>query len=60
MTGMSTGVLVVRLLLAAVFLLAGVGKLLDRLGAERAMGEFGAPEQLTSVAAIALPLAERW
>jgi uncharacterized membrane protein YphA (DoxX/SURF4 family)/peroxiredoxin len=56
--GMNTAALAVRLALAAVFLLAGLGKLLDRRGAERALQEFGIPVRLTAFAAIALPLAE--
>lgn len=50
--------LAVRLLLAAVFLLASVGKLLDRAGAEVALAEFGIAARLTATVAIALPLAE--
>jgi uncharacterized membrane protein YphA (DoxX/SURF4 family)/peroxiredoxin len=55
---MSSAALAVRLLLTAVFVLAGVGKLFDRAGAERALAEFGVPPQFTSAVAIVLPVAE--
>ena len=50
--------LVSRLLLAGVFLLAGVTKLRDRSGARHAMRDFGVPDILIAPATIALPVAE--
>ncbi len=47
-----------RFLLAAVFLVAAVGKLLDRPGSRRAFVEFGVPERLSWPLAVALPAAE--
>jgi peroxiredoxin/uncharacterized membrane protein YphA (DoxX/SURF4 family) len=51
-------VLGARLVLAGVFALAGVGKLADRRGAERALTEFGLPEVVGIPLARALPVAE--
>src|SRR5687768_9230538 len=50
--------LLVRLFLAAIFMLAGVGKLLDLEGSEKAVKDFGTPEELAKFFAIALPFAE--
>ena len=50
--------LVARLILAAVFIVAGAAKLLDRPGSRQAMLGFGVPAGLAGPAAIALPLAE--
>jgi peroxiredoxin/uncharacterized membrane protein YphA (DoxX/SURF4 family) len=47
-----------RLLLAAVFIVAGIGKLLDLKGAKAAMEGFGVPANLSRPAAILLPVAE--
>lgn len=47
-----------RVLLAAVFLVAGVAKLLDREGTRAAVQDFGAPAALAGPLAVALPLAE--
>jgi len=47
-----------RLFLAAIFTLAGVGKLLDLKGSEKAVKEFGTPEELAKFFAIGLPFAE--
>src|SRR3954453_3821688 len=55
---MATAALVARLVLAGVFIVAGVGKLLDRRGSRRALRDFGVPEPLTRFGATALPLAE--
>jgi peroxiredoxin/uncharacterized membrane protein YphA (DoxX/SURF4 family) len=49
---------VARILLAAVFIVAGVGKLLDLRGAKAAMEGFGLPSSIARPAAIALPIAE--
>jgi thiol-disulfide isomerase/thioredoxin len=55
---MDLALLLTRLVLAAVFLVAGVAKLLDRRGSIQAMRDFGLPERLATPAGIALPLAE--
>lgn len=55
---MDTVLLVARLLLAAVFLTAGVAKLRDRAGSVEAMAGFGLPVRLARPAATLLPIAE--
>ncbi|MGH9005154.1 MAG: MauE/DoxX family redox-associated membrane protein, partial [Acidimicrobiia bacterium] len=50
--------LVARLMLAGIFAVAGLGKLRDRPGARRALGEFGLPDVLGRPLAAALPVAE--
>lgn len=50
--------LLIRLFLAAIFLLAGIGKLLDLEGSEKAVKEFGTPEEFAKTFAVALPFAE--
>ena len=50
--------LVSSLLLSAVFFAAGFGKLTDRTGTRKAVGEFGAPAWLVSPLALLLPVAE--
>lgn len=50
--------LTVRLFLFGVFMLAGIGKLLDLEGAEKAIREFGAPEKLSKGLAGTLPFVE--
>lgn len=50
--------LLIRLFLAAIFALAGVGKLLDLKGAEKAVKDFGAPQDLAKFFAVALPAVE--
>lgn len=50
--------LLVRIFLAAVFAVAGVGKLFDLEGSERAVKEFGTPEEFAPFFARALPFAE--
>jgi thiol-disulfide isomerase/thioredoxin/uncharacterized membrane protein YphA (DoxX/SURF4 family) len=50
--------LVARCLLAAIFLVAAVGKLLDAQGARTALEEFGVPARAIRPAGLALPLAE--
>jgi peroxiredoxin len=47
-----------RLLLAFVFIVAGVGKLLDLAGSRRALAEFGVPASLANPLGVVLPLAE--
>jgi peroxiredoxin/uncharacterized membrane protein YphA (DoxX/SURF4 family) len=53
-----TVVLVLRLVLAVVFLTAGIGKLLDLAGSRRAMSDFGLPGGAANIAGTLLPLAE--
>jgi len=46
------------LLLASVFLVAGVAKLADREGSRRALADFGVPAPLATPLGVLLPLAE--
>lgn len=55
---MEIALLIIRLILFGIFALAGVGKLLDPEGSEKAVREFGVPENLAKPLAILLPLAE--
>lgn len=55
MTGL---LLTLRLILAGVFGLAGIAKLLDRPGSRQSMREFGVPAALAGPLAIGLPVAE--
>ncbi len=55
---MATIVLGLRVGLAAVFLAAGIGKLLDLPGSRRALTDFGVPERATRAASILLPATE--
>lgn len=55
---MTTIVLGLRLLLAAVFITAGVGKLMDLNGSRRAVNDFGVPEPAAGVIGTLLPVAE--
>jgi peroxiredoxin/uncharacterized membrane protein YphA (DoxX/SURF4 family) len=50
--------LLIRLFLFGVFALAGVSKLLDPKGSEKAFEDFGVPEELAKPTALALPIAE--
>src|SRR5215213_6421682 len=50
--------LLIRIFLGGVFALAGVGKLMDLQGSEKAVKEFGVPEGLAKSSAIALPIVE--
>ncbi len=50
--------LFIRIFLFAVFAVAGIGKLLDLPGSEKAVKGFGVPEHLAKPLAIALPFAE--
>jgi uncharacterized membrane protein YphA (DoxX/SURF4 family) len=50
--------LAVRLILAGVFLVAGVGKLLDLGGSRKAVEDFGLSQRLALVVGTGLPLAE--
>jgi uncharacterized membrane protein YphA (DoxX/SURF4 family) len=47
-----------RLLLCAVFLVAGLAKLADLLGSRQAMRDFGVPNKLADFFGLLLPLAE--
>lgn len=47
-----------RVSLAGVFVLAGVTKLLDRPGSRQSLADFGLPDALVPVAALALPITE--
>ena len=55
---MGSLVLGARIILAGVFAVAGVAKLLDRQGSRNALEGFGVPARVLAVAAILLPLAE--
>src|SRR5918998_3948334 len=55
---MNLVLLVIRLLLAAVFVVAGVANLADRRGSRQAIIDFGVPAGLASPLGILLPLAE--
>ena len=55
---MGTALLVARLLLAVVFLVAGLAKLADRAGSRQGLVDFGVPKSLASPIGILLPLAE--
>lgn len=55
---MGTVVLAARIVLAAVFLTAGVGKLLDLQGSRQAMRDFGVPAAFSQVGGVLLPLFE--
>jgi uncharacterized membrane protein YphA (DoxX/SURF4 family)/peroxiredoxin len=55
---MTTAVLGIRILLAAVFAVAGIAKLRDLDGSRAAMKNFGVPAKLAGAAGVLLPLAE--
>ena len=55
---MGTIVLGLQVALAAVFMTAGVGKLLDRDGSRRALRDFGVPERVARPGSVLLPLTE--
>jgi thiol-disulfide isomerase/thioredoxin/uncharacterized membrane protein YphA (DoxX/SURF4 family) len=55
---MDVFLLILRLALAAVFLVAATTKLTDRAGTRRAIGEFGTPDPVAGPAALGLPIAE--
>lgn len=50
--------LLIRIILFAVFITAGIGKLLDLEGSEKAVKDFGVPENLAKPFSILLPIAE--
>jgi uncharacterized membrane protein YphA (DoxX/SURF4 family) len=53
-----TVVLVLRVALAAVFVVAAIGKLLDRSGSRQALRGFGVPPRVAAVASELLPIVE--
>ncbi len=55
---MEVVLLLIRLILFAVFALAAVGKFLDPKGSEKAVKDFGTPDEFAKAFAIALPFAE--
>jgi len=55
---MSLVLLLARLLLAAVFLVAGLAKLADLAGSRQALRDFGVPAKLSTPFGVLLPLAE--
>ncbi|MEP7149358.1 MAG: MauE/DoxX family redox-associated membrane protein [Acidobacteriota bacterium] len=55
---MDSVLLIIRLILFAVFALAAVGKFLDLKGSEKAVKDFGTPDEFAKTFAIALPFAE--
>src|SRR5215212_7524077 len=55
---MDAALWIARLLVAAVFILAGVAKLADRQGSRQAIIDFGVPSSLAAPLGLLLPLAE--
>jgi peroxiredoxin/uncharacterized membrane protein YphA (DoxX/SURF4 family) len=55
---MDTALVLARLLLAGVFVVAGIAKLLDRQGSRQAVIDFGVPVRIALPVAILLPIAE--
>jgi peroxiredoxin/uncharacterized membrane protein YphA (DoxX/SURF4 family) len=55
---METLLLLIRLILVGIFALAGIGKLLDLQGSEKAIKDFGVPEDLAKPFSVLLPVAE--
>jgi peroxiredoxin/uncharacterized membrane protein YphA (DoxX/SURF4 family) len=55
---MDIALLMTRVLLAFVFVVAGLAKLVDRSGSRKAMADFGVPTPLAPVVGVALPVAE--
>src|ERR1700749_765305 len=51
-------VVLAKLLLAAIFITAGLTKISDPAAARRTLTEFGVPEWLSAVCAVCLPIAE--
>ncbi len=50
--------LLIRLFLVGIFALAGIGKLLDLQGSEKAVKDFGVPDNLAKPFSVLLPIAE--
>lgn len=55
---MATVVVIARVVLAVVFVTAGVGKLMDLAGSRQAMRDFGVPARLADAFGAVLPVAE--
>ncbi len=55
---METILLLIRIILAAIFALAGIGKMLDLEGSKKAMRDFGVPEMLARPFSVGLPIVE--
>src|SRR5215203_4745384 len=55
---MGIALLIARLLLALIFLVAGLAKLADRAGSRQALIDFGVPAALATPLGVLLPLAE--
>ena len=55
---MDSILLLIRFVLFAIFALAAIGKFLDLKGSEKAVKDFGTPEEFAKVFAIAIPFAE--
>ncbi len=55
---MDTALLITRIVLAAIFVVAGLTKLVDRAGSRQAIIDFGLPVKLATPFGLALPLAE--
>ena len=55
---MTTTILAIRIVLAAVFVIAAVGKLLDLEGSRRAVRDFGVPRGAAAAVGLLLPLME--
>ncbi len=55
---MEFGLLIIRLILCAVFAVAGIGKLLDIKGSVKATEDFGVPESLSKIIGYTLPYLE--
>ena len=58
MAAVGSFLLGIRVVLAAVFAVAGVAKLLDQPGTRRSLSDFGVPDRTLPVAALLLPLVE--
>src|SRR4051794_10712615 len=57
-TDMDTALLIARLVLAGVFAVAGVAKLLDREGSREGLEGFGVPKNIAAPGSIVLPVVE--
>lgn len=55
---MEITLLLIRLFLFGIFIVAGIGKLLDLEGSEKAVKDFGVPKDLANPLSLALPVAE--
>lgn len=55
---MEVFLLLIRIFLAAIFLVAGVAKLLDLKGSEKAVKDFGTPDEFAKFFSIGVPFAE--